>query len=273
MSVRRLRRPCAVVAVLALVLLFAGACSGGSSTAPAGAPTSPAAGPDSAPPTGTVVVSAAASLTEAFNKGKAWLTTTRPGLRITYAFGGSNALATQILQGAPADVFASADEANMAKLVMAGRVDAPVTFARNRLEIAVAPGNPRHIGTLGDLGRPGTSVVLEAPGVPAGDYTRQALVSAGAVVNPRSLEADVKSAITKVSSGEADATVVYVTDVSAAGSSVEGIAIPDADNVVATYPMAVVKDTKNRAGAEAFVRSATTGEIQQALRAAGFLAP
>lgn len=216
---------------------------------------------------------AAASLTGALNSAKATLTTANPGLSITYNFGGSNTLAAQILQGAPADVFASADKANMDKLVAAGLVDTPVIFARNKLEIAVAPGNPRHITGLADLAKPGVTVVLEAPGVPAGDYTRSVLTKLGIAVTPKSLETDVKSAIAKVTTGEADATVVYVTDVNAAGSAVTGVAIPGSDQPVIAYPIAVVKASKNQVAARAFVASAVSGDVQKALEAAGFAAP
>ena len=170
-------------------------------------------------------------------------------------------------------MFASADNANMNKLVAAGLVETPVVFARNKLEIAVAPGNPKHITGLADLAKPGIGVVLEAPGVPAGDYTRGVLGQLHISLTPRSLETDVKSALAKVASGEADATVVYVTDVVAAGASVTGIAIPDSEQPVITYPIAVLKASKNRAAAEAFVLSAVSGDVQKALAAAGFLPP
>ena len=137
----------------------------------------------------------------------------------------------------------------------------------------VAPGNPKGITGLADLAKPGVTVVLEAPGVPAGDYTRQVLTSKGITVSPKSLETDVKSALAKVTSGEADATVVYVTDVAAAKSTVTGVTIPDADQPSITYPIAVVKASSNQAAAAAFVQSAVSGEVQKDLIAAGFLAP
>ncbi len=222
---------------------------------------------------GSITVFGAASLTGAFNTAKASLSASNPGLHLTYEFAGSNTLVTQIEQGAPADVFASADAANMQKLVAAGLVDPPVTFARNQLEIAVAPGNPKHVTGLADLSKPGLRLVLEAPGVPAGDYARQALNRLHLSVSPVSLETDVKSAIAKVSSGEADATVVYVTDVKAAGPTVSGVKIPDAVQPVITYPIAVVKATRNADASQAFVDSAVSGDVQRALEAAGFLPP
>jgi molybdate transport system substrate-binding protein len=135
----------------------------------------------------------------------------------------------------------------------------------------VAPGNPKAITGLADLAKPGVSVVLEAVGVPAGDYTRSVLSAMNVTITPKSLETDVKSAITKVTSGEADATVVYVTDVTAAGSAVTGVTIPDSVQPSITYPIAVVKGTKNAAAAAAFVTSAVSGDVQKALETAGFL--
>lgn len=220
--------------------------------------------------TGKLNVFAAASLTGAFNDAKTKLVAADPGLNITYNFAGSNALVAQIQQGAPADVFASADQKNMQTLVTAGLVETPVTFAKNKLQIAVAAGNPKGIFDLADLAHPGVSVVLEAPGVPAGDYTRQVLAKKGITVTPKSLELDVKSALAKVTSGEADATVVYVTDVTAAGPKVQGVTIPDADQPDISYPIAVVKASKNHRAAQAFVDSAVSGDVDKSLEAAGF---
>ena len=267
MNARPLRRVAPVLAGLALVLT---ACSSGASPA---APTTAAPTTTTAPLTGSLNVFAAASLTGAFNFAKTTLTTANPGLTITYNFAGSNTLVSQIQQGAPTDVFASADVKNMQKLVDAGLVGTPATFAKNKLEIMVAAGNPKHINGLADLAKPGVSVVLEAVGVPAGDYTRQVLTAKRITVTPMSLETDVKSAVAKVTSGEADATVVYVTDVVAAGSKVAGVTIPDADQPSITYPIAVVKATRNQAAAQAFVDSAVSGDVQKALEAAGFIAP
>jgi molybdate transport system substrate-binding protein len=234
--------------LVALVVLLP-AC--GSSGAPK-ATTTPAEKP---------TVLAAASLTEAFTElGGA-----------TFSFAGSQALVTQIQQGAPADVFASADEAHMKTLVDAGLVETPRTFARNRLEIAVAPGNPKHITGLADLTH--VTVVLADRSVPAGTYATQALAKAGVTVQPRSFELDVKSALTKVVSGDADATIVYETDVRAAGNKVTGVVIPDAENVVATYPIAVLKHAPHHAAAEAFVDLVLGATGRQVLQRRGFLAP
>ncbi|HEY2428005.1 MAG TPA: molybdate ABC transporter substrate-binding protein [Acidimicrobiales bacterium] len=261
------------VAFTALGVALSACSSSSSSAPPAASTTTEAPTTTAAPLTGSLDVFAAASLTGAFNAAKTTLMAAAPGLNLTYNFAGSNTLVSQIQQGAPADVFASADVANMQKLVNAGLVDTPVTFARNKLEIAVAPGNPKHITGLADLAKPGISLVLEAVGVPAGDYTRQVLAAQHVTVTPKSLETDVKSAVAKVTAGEADATVVYVTDVTAAGAKVSGVTIPDADQPSITYPMAVVKATKNQAAAQAFVDSSVSGDVQKALEAAGFLPP
>jgi len=274
-SLRRI----AAAAALPLVVAACSSSSKSSSSSSAAAASTTAAAPTTAPPTtaaalsGSLNVFAAASLTGAFNSAKTALTATDPGLSVTFNFAGSNTLVTQIQQGAPADVFASADQKNMQKLVTAGLVDTPVTFAKNKLEIAVAPGNPKNITGLQDLAKPGMTVVLEATGVPAGDYTRQVETQLGITITPKSLAPDVKTAITTVTTGEADATVVYVTDVAAAGSKVAGVAIPDSLQPSITYPIAVVKATHNQAAAEAFVQSAVSGDVQKALAAAGFIAP
>ena len=253
--------------VAALVALVVAAC--GSSSKSSSPPTTAASSP-----TGNVNVFAAASLTEAFNDEQATLKTQDPNLHLTYNFAGSQALVTQIKNGAPADVFASADQKNMKKLSDAGLVETPEVFARNQLEIAVAPGNPKHITGLADLEKPGVILVLEDPSVPAGNYAREAFQKAGLPApQPKSNELDVKSTLAKLTSGDADAVIVYTTDVKAAGDKVQGVPIPAADNVIATYPIAVIKGTKNQAAAEAFVNEIVHGTGQQALQARGFLAP
>jgi len=272
------------LALAAAVPLALGACSSTSSTSStsAGATATTATTPTSAATeaptttgalTGSLNVFAAASLTGAFNAAKAAFATSDPSLSLTFNFAGSNTLVTQIQQSAPADVFASADQKNMDKLVSACLVETPVTFARNKLEIAVAPGNPKHITRLQDLAGAGLTVVLEAQGVPAGDYTRQVESQVGISITPKSLAPDVKTAITSVTTGEADATVVYVTDVAAAGAKVSGVPIPDNLQPSITYPIAVVKATHKQAAAEAFVQSAVSGDVQKALVAMGFLTP
>ena len=270
---RKLVTRAAPAAVVAFALLAAACGSNPKSTAKTGSGPADGRQPPGATMTGSLNVFAAASLTGAFSDAKPRLTAANPALDLAYSFAGSNALVTQIQQGAPADVFASADTKNMQKLVDAGLVEGPETFVKNKLQIAVAAGNPKGIAGLADLAKPGVTVVLAAPGVPAGDYTRQVLATEHVTVNPRSLETDVKSALAKVTSGEADATVVYATDVRAGGPKVQGVTVPDADQPDITYPIAVVKATRNRAAAQAFVDSAVSGEVQRSLEAAGFLAP
>ena len=222
--------------------------------------------------TGHVNVLAAASLTESLNDLQTALKATAPDLDLTLSYAGSQALVQQIQDGAPADVFASADEKNMQKLVDAGLVETPVVFARNQLEIAVAPGNPKHVTGLKDLARSDLVVVLADPSVPVGNYSQQAITKAGVTVNPKSLELDVKSALARVTSGEADAAIVYATDVEAAGQTATGVAIPDGDNVIASYPVAVIKASTNKAAARAFIKTLLGTKGQAVLRAHGFLA-
>jgi molybdate transport system substrate-binding protein len=222
---------------------------------------------------GSVTVFAAASLTEAFTDDKNHLAPANPGLTVTYSFAGSQQLVAQIQSGAPADVVATADEANMQKLVAATLVETPRAFATNLLEIVVARGNPKGVRGLADLARSDLRVVLEDPSVPAGKYGRQALDTQGVKVKPVSLELNVKSELRKVETGEADAGIVYVTDVKSAGSKAAGVAIPAEQNVVATYPVAVVRATRNHAAAQAFVDQLLSGTGQDALKARGFLSP
>ncbi|MEA2902290.1 MAG: molybdate transport system substrate-binding protein [Actinomycetota bacterium] len=242
---------------LSISLLLAGSACG-SETAPSRAG-------------GSVTVFAAASLTEAFTDIGTALGAGDPSLSVRYSFAGSGALVTQVDQGAPADVVATADTTSMARLVAAGLVETPTTFARNQLQILVPPGNPLGIASLADLARPDLKVVLGDETVPAGKYAAQALQAAAVTVAPVSREADVKAAVAKVTLGEADATIVYVTDVAAAGAKGQGVAIPDGQNVVAEYPIAVVKATGNHAGAVAFVDAVVHGSGQDALRQRGFL--
>jgi molybdate transport system substrate-binding protein len=259
--------------VTVLFVFAASACGSSTSGSSPGATTIPTAA-TAAKMTGSLAVSAAASLTGAFTTMKTNLAASDPDLKLTYNFAGSQALVTQIQQGAPADVFASADEKNMQTLVDAGLVGTPRVFARNVLEIAVAPGNPKHLTSLADLEKPGVSLVLADVTVPAGKYARQAFAKAGLPApKPVSNELDVTSTVAKLVLGEVDAVVVYVTDVKAAGAKVTGVPIPSDQNIVATYPIAVVKGAKNAAAAQAFVDDVVSGSGRPVLRAAGFLPP
>jgi molybdate transport system substrate-binding protein len=222
----------------------------------------------------TVTVFAAASLTEAFRTIGKDFEAAHPGTKVEFNFAGSSTLARQIVEGAPADVFASADEENMQKAVDGGDVaGTPQTFARNRLAIIVPKGNPKHVTGLADLGRPGLTIALAAPAVPVGRYAAEAFAKAGMPTPAGSNEADVKAVVTRVSLGEADAGVVYATDVAAGGEKVEAVPIPEAHNVVARNPIATLEAAPSAAGARAFVAYVLSPPGQRALAHSGFLAP
>jgi molybdate transport system substrate-binding protein len=218
-----------------------------------------------------IKVFAAASLTTAFAKIGRDFTAANPNTKVTFNFAGSQALATQIQQSAPADVFASADTTNMSKV--STLVSTPQNFASNLLQIVVAKGNPKGIKTLSDLSNRSTKVVLAAPDVPAGRYAGQALDAQHVIVKPVSLEDNVKAVVTKVSLGEADAGIVYVTDVTDGGDKVEGVDIPARQNVAATYPIATVKASTHQSQAQAFVDMVRSDQGQQVLKSFGFLPP
>jgi molybdate transport system substrate-binding protein len=218
-------------------------------------------------------VFAAASLTDAFSKaGDEFAGST--GAHLNFNFGSSSTLATQITNGAPVDVFASADEGNMQKIVDAKlNGDAPSLFAGNRLAIAVAFGNPKNVTSLADLARPGLVVVLAAPTVPAGRYALDSLAKAGVRVTPASQELDVRSVLNKVALGEADAGIVYVTDVLSAGTRVGSVAIPAEHQVVARYPIAVLRAAKDTGLGRAFVAYLLSDDGQRLLAGFGFSRP
>jgi len=249
------------VAALAVAAL----CSSCGTSAPAS--TSPSA------VNGTITVFAASSLTAAYTAIGKDFEKAHPASVIKLSFGGSSTLVAQIQQGAIGDIFASADEPNMQKAVAAGLVaGSPSIFAHNRLEIVVGAGNPKQITGLSDLGHAGLIVVLCAPAVPCGHYAAQALQKAGVTVKAASQETDVKAVVSKVALGEADAGIVYVTDVKAAGAGVQGVEIPLGLNVVADYPVAILKDSQNAPLAKAFV-SYLLGAGQPTLARYGFTGP
>jgi molybdate transport system substrate-binding protein len=203
--------------------------------------------------TGSITVLAASSLTKSFTALGEDFRAAHPGTKIEFSFGSSSELETSIEQGAPADVFASADQKNMTKLVAAGANSGrPANFAKNKLEIAVEPGNPKHVAALSDLTKPGLVVVLCDPSAPCGKYAAQVLDNAKVDLKPKSLEANVKATLSKVELGEADAAIVYVTDVVASGK-VEGVPIPDNVNVLATLPIVALTDSGNAELAKAWV--------------------
>jgi molybdate transport system substrate-binding protein len=217
-----------------------------------------------------LMVFAAASLTEVFTRFGEDLEAGRPGLKVTFNFAGSNDLVTQLQHGAPADVLATADTGTMAK---AGEfVVEPQAFAGNKLVIVVAPGNPKGITGLAGLSSKDVKVVLAAPEVPAGKYAGEVLSRAGVHVDPVSLEVTVKGVLTKVALGEADAGIVYVTDVAAARGDVDGVAIPGDENVIATYPIATVAASVYPDDAQAFLDLVLSVEGQKVLADHGFLA-
>ncbi|MGH3133456.1 MAG: molybdate ABC transporter substrate-binding protein [Gaiellaceae bacterium] len=193
-----------------------------------------------------------------------------------YSFAGSDELATQLREGAPADVYAAANARYPQELQDEGLVEEPVTFASNRLVLILPEDNPGEIETVEDVARPGTKLVVAAEGVPAGDYTREVLGDlrlTDALENVVSNEDDVKGVVGKVALGEADAGFVYATDASAAGDSVSVIELPEGAQPPIEYQIAVVRESTNKEAAEAFMLTLLGPEGQQALEAAGFLVP
>ncbi|MEV0298567.1 molybdate ABC transporter substrate-binding protein [Nocardia sp. NPDC050710] len=232
----------------------------------------PAAGADKI--TGTVTVFAAASLTETFNELGKQFEAAHPGVKVVYSYGASSALAEQIKQGAPADVFASAAPKNMQQVVDAGEITAtPVTFVRNRLEIAVPKGNPGHITGLADFGKTEPKLALCAEQVPCGVAAQKVFEVAGITPQPDTREQDVKAVLTKVTLGEVDAALVYRTDVKAAGDKVEGINFPEADKAINDYPVAPLAKAPNSAAATAFVDFIKSDKARPVFDKAGFGTP
>jgi molybdate transport system substrate-binding protein len=254
--------------IAALVLVLVGsACA---SPAPDTAATPTGSGPAATRLTGTVTVSAAASLTEPFTTIIAGFEQANPGVHVTPTFDSSGTLATQIQNGAPVDVFASADDASMERLTDADLVTgSPLRFARNKLAIVVKQGNPRGVRTLDDLETVGT-VSLCGLAVPCGRYAEQILAQAGVTVPEDDITRgqNAKATFTAVSEGDADAGIVYVTDIT--GGRAEAVTIPDDRNAIADYPIAVVTSTPI---ASAFVEYVKGPNGQAVLRAAGFLPP
>jgi molybdate transport system substrate-binding protein len=266
------RRPTsAAIAVLAVATVSLGACGGSSSGA---GPASPAASGSSAALSGQITVFAAASLTGAFTTLGQQFESANPGTKVTFSFGPSSGLATQITQGAPADVFASASSKNMDQVVTAkANAGPPVNFAKNVMEIAVPPTNPGKITQLSDLAKASEKVVLCAAEVPCGATALKVFENAKLTVKPVSNEVDVKSTLSKVQLGEADAGVVYVTDVLAAGDKVKGIEIPADLNASTEYPIATLSASKNAALATAFANFVLSSNGSTELTSAGFEKP
>jgi molybdate transport system substrate-binding protein len=223
---------------------------------------------------GSVTVFAAASLTDAFGEIADEFEAANPGVNVEPSFGASSALREQILAGAPADVFASANLSNMDRVVEADAAAGdPRTFATNRLEIVVPAGNPADVTGLAAFGDDDLLVGLCAAEAPCGELARKALANAGVTPRLDTEEPDVRSLLTKVEAGELDAGLVYATDVLAAGDAVEGIAIPAADNVVAEYPIATLAEAGGAEVADAFVTYVLSGAGQDILASYGFDSP
>ena len=262
----RLLRPSVIGAVLVAGLLAA--C--GTSDADEGG--DPPAAQDGL--TGTLTVFAAASLTDVFTELGDRLVSENPDLDIRFNFAGSSALATQLTQGAPADVFASANQSQMTVVTDAGLEAAePEVFTENVLEIAVPADNPGDVTGLADFANPDLALAVCAAAVPCGAAAVQVFEAAGITAVPDTEEEDVRAALTKVQLGEVDAALVYASDVRSAGSDVEGIDFPEAEEAVNDYPICVLADAPNAEAGQAFVDLVLSDEGQEALSAAGFRAP
>ncbi|WP_285040918.1 molybdate ABC transporter substrate-binding protein [Plantibacter sp. LMC-P-059a] len=267
------RRPVRLFSAVALgvgILLAASACA---ASAPATTPTPSGTGvADDL--SGSITVYAAASLKTTFTTLAKDFEQVHPGTSVELTFAGSSDLVTQLTNGAPGDVFASADEKNLAKLTDADLVEGdPVDFATNVLQIAVPPSNPAHVKTFADLARPGVKTVVCAPQVPCGAATVAVEDATGISLSPVSEESSVTDVLGKVTSGEADAGLVYVTDVIAAGDAVRGIAFDESSKAVNTYPIAPLAGSANPALAAAFAAFVVSADGQRVLADAGFGAP
>ncbi|MFI1866422.1 molybdate ABC transporter substrate-binding protein [Streptomyces jumonjinensis] len=263
-SARSLRRASAAVLTTALLASLA-ACGDADDSARDDSPKS------SDRPSARLTVLAASSLTDAFETAGAAYEKANPGTEITFSFAGSQELAAQVGQGAPADALVTADTTTMDGLK--ADTGTPTVIAGNRLVIAVAEGNPEKIDELGDLAGAQLKVVLAAPEVPAGRYSEQILDAQKIEVKPVSQEPNVRAVLSKVELGEADAGLVYRTDAAAAADKVDAVAIPDSQNAVARYPAATLKTSRNPEAAAAFVSWLSGPQAQKILKDAGFQQP
>ncbi|MFI5687037.1 molybdate ABC transporter substrate-binding protein [Streptomyces sp. NPDC051636] len=273
-SMRRPRRMLVAAAGVAALLALSACSPSDSSNGSDKSESSPNSSPKSAKLSGTVTVFAAASLQESFTKLGQEFERQHPGTKVSFSFGGSDSLAASITGGAPADVFAAASPKTMA--IVTDKKDAagtPVTFVRNQLEIATLPGNPDKVSSLKDLTKSGLKVVLCDETVPCGAAAQKALGAGDLKLTPVSYEQDVKSALTKVELKEADAAVVYTTDVKAAGDKVEGVEFPESAKAVNDYPITLLKNAPNAETAKAFIALIRSADGQKVLTEAGFLKP
>jgi molybdate transport system substrate-binding protein len=269
----RSRTPFAALVVAGATAVALAACSSGT-TSGATSPSSSASGSTTSTAiTGTVNVFAAASLQESFTTLKKQFEAAHPGVTITPNFGASSALATGITQGQPADVFASASQTNMDAVVKAGAAASSTPFAKNVGAIAVPAANPAGIASVNDLAKQGVKVAVCQAQVPCGGIATKVFANAKITVTPVSQEADVKAVLTKVSLGEVDAGIVYVTDVKSAGDKVKGIEIPADVNASTTYPIAALTKATNPTAAQAFVDYVLSPDGMAVLKAGGFASP
>jgi molybdate transport system substrate-binding protein len=264
-SARLTRRALRPGGAVAAALLALGACS----------PAEPSdSGSSGGKVSGTVTVFAAASLKESFTTLGERFEKDHPGTKVTFSFSGSDSLAAGITGGAPADVFAAASTSTMEIVADHEEVaGTPTAFVRNQLEIATLPGNPDRISSLKDLTRPGLKVVLCDKSVPCGAAAQTALDASGLKLTPVSYEQDVKSALTKIELKEADAAVVYKTDVRAAGDKVDGVDFPESAEAVNDCPIALLKNAPNPEAAKAFIALVKSPEGQKVLTDTGFRRP
>ena len=257
--------------VAAAGLLLAGCGSFGAHAS--SSPSSPVSGSGTAPLSGTINVFAAASLKEAFSTLGTQFEAAHPGTKVVFSFGPSSGLATQINAGAPADVFASASTTNMDQVVKAGLAASATNFAGNVMQIAVPPKNPSGVTQLSDLATSSVKVALCQSTVPCGTTAAKVFNNAGLTVTPVTQEVDVKAVLAKVTLGEVDAGVVYVTDVRSAGAKVKGIAIPADVNASTRYPIATLTKAPNKDTAQAFTDYVLSAEGAGVLSADGFTKP
>jgi molybdate transport system substrate-binding protein len=264
-----MRRVTVIAAGLAALAL-----AGCSSSGPGSSSTStPSHRGSASSPSGSITVFAAASLTGAFTQLGKQFEAAHPGVKVTFSFGPSSGLATQINAGAPADVFAAASTKNMKAVVGAGYAADPQDFARNVMEVAVPPANPGHVTSVSGLAKSSVKVALCQPQVPCGVTAAKVFRNGKITVKPVTLEPDVKAVLAKVELGSVDAGMVYVTDVLAAGSKVKGIKIPASIEASTTYPIAVISKSSRRSTAQQFVAYVLSPAGHSVLSAAGFEKP
>ncbi len=258
-------RRCTVIAAGLAAVAVAGCSSSSSSSTPGAGSATPA--------TGTITVFAAASLTEAFTQLGKQFEAAHKGDTVKFSFGPSSGLEAQITSGAPADVFASASPKNMQDVVSAGDASGPQNFAKNTMEVAVPPNNPAKVTSVNDLAKKSVKVALCQPQVPCGVVAAEVFKNAGITVKPVTLQPDVKSVLTQVETDNVDAGMVYVTDVMAAGSKVNGVTIPAGEDASTLYPIATIGSSTHKSIAQAFVAYVLSPAGQQVLTAAGFEKP